>query len=338
MASWTKLAGRKIVVSIWRSGRPGRISSMAFSTSLVTSSVLPHGSFSTTSMRPGPSLMTASPASSGASWTTLATSPIRNVLPSRSASATWARSSGVTIGSSWRTPRRWFGVSMKPPVPMKPPSANFRIPASRAVGRHLHHLVERHASRPRASPARPRTWYALMRSPQMATLATPRHPQQPGADLPVGRHRHVLERHGVRGQADLHDPARRRQRLQHDRRRRPGGQGVLHRGHPLLDELAVVHLVRAELEDQLDVRELRGRLRAHDVEPVETGERLLHRDRDERLHLGRRQPEAGDLDLDPWWRELGEDVDRHLPQRADAEQHHARRPRPPRGSGTSGSS
>ena len=132
MASWTKVAGRKIVVSIVMPGRPGRISSMAFSTPLVTSTVLPQGSFSTTSISPGPSLMTASPARFGVSCTTLATSPILRTLPSRSASATSARSSAVTIGSLWRTPRRWLGVSMKPPVPMKPPSANFSRPASSA--------------------------------------------------------------------------------------------------------------------------------------------------------------------------------------------------------------
>ena len=42
-------------------GEAGRIWSMASSTPWVTSSVLPHGNFSTMSIRPGPSLMTASP-------------------------------------------------------------------------------------------------------------------------------------------------------------------------------------------------------------------------------------------------------------------------------------
>ena len=36
------------------------------------------------------------------------------------------------------------------------------------------------------------------------------------------------------------------------------------------------------LKIELEVRELRSRLRAHDVEPVDTVERLLHRRRDER--------------------------------------------------------
>ena len=42
-----KVAGRKIVVSISTSGRPGRKASSAFSTSRVTCSVLPQGNFST---------------------------------------------------------------------------------------------------------------------------------------------------------------------------------------------------------------------------------------------------------------------------------------------------
>ena len=99
MASCTKPAGRKIVVSIFTSGRPGCMSLMAFSTFLVMSRVFPHGSFSTTSSSPGPLLMMASPASAGASCTTCATSPMRNVFPSRSATGTWARSSAVMIGS-----------------------------------------------------------------------------------------------------------------------------------------------------------------------------------------------------------------------------------------------
>ena len=77
-ASSTKLAGRKMVVSISMPGSPGRISSMASSTPSVTSRVLPHGSFSTMSMRPGPSLITASPVSGWWSVATSATSPMRS--------------------------------------------------------------------------------------------------------------------------------------------------------------------------------------------------------------------------------------------------------------------
>ena len=46
------VAGRKMWLSIWMPGRPGRISSSALSMPRVTSSVFAHGNFSTTSMRP----------------------------------------------------------------------------------------------------------------------------------------------------------------------------------------------------------------------------------------------------------------------------------------------
>ena len=77
-----KLAGRKMVVSISRPGRPGLSDSMASSTPRVTSRVLAHGSFSTIIMRPGPGSkpapfptpMTASPTIGGPVSTTLATS------------------------------------------------------------------------------------------------------------------------------------------------------------------------------------------------------------------------------------------------------------------------
>ena len=74
IASSMKSAGRKIVVSISMPGRPGRISSSAASTPRVTSSVLAQGNFSTMSISPGPSLMTASPMSGWWSMTSLATS------------------------------------------------------------------------------------------------------------------------------------------------------------------------------------------------------------------------------------------------------------------------
>ena len=62
---WTdismKVAGRKMVESMSTPGSPGRRSASTFSTPRVTSSVLAQGSFSTIIIRPGPSLMTASP-------------------------------------------------------------------------------------------------------------------------------------------------------------------------------------------------------------------------------------------------------------------------------------
>ena len=59
----TKVAGRKISVSTAMPSSPGAMSLSAASTARVTSSVLPHGSFSTMSISPRPSLMTASPTS-----------------------------------------------------------------------------------------------------------------------------------------------------------------------------------------------------------------------------------------------------------------------------------
>ena len=53
-------------------------------------------------------------------------------------------------------------------------------------------------------------------------------------------------------------------------------------------------------------------------------ERLLERNRDQLLHFGRGQPEAGRLDLDPRRRELGEDVHRHVAKLPDAEDHQRR--------------
>ncbi len=47
--------------------------------------------------------------------------------------------------------------------------------------------------------------------------------EQAAADRPVRRHRQVHQGHGVRRQADLHDPARCRERLDHERRTGPGG-------------------------------------------------------------------------------------------------------------------
>jgi hypothetical protein len=89
--------------------RPGRISSIAASTPRVTSRVLAQGSFSTISIRPGPSLMTASPKSGQVSHTTSPTSPRRSGVPSgflRSLMGTWARSSGAKIGKAVRIPIR----------------------------------------------------------------------------------------------------------------------------------------------------------------------------------------------------------------------------------------
>ena len=98
-----KLAGRKMVVSILTSGRPGWSAAMAASTPRVSSRVLAQGNFSTMSRRPGPSLMIPSPIMGWWSTTTLATSFRRSGLPSRTAMGTLARNSGFTLSDFVRT-------------------------------------------------------------------------------------------------------------------------------------------------------------------------------------------------------------------------------------------
>ena len=148
------------------------------------------------------------------------------------------------------------------------------------------------------------------------------HPQQAGPDLPVRGHRLVDHRDVLRRDADLHHPAGRRERLQHDRRRGPRRQVRRHALQPLLHELPGADQVRARIEDELDLRELADRLRAEHVERRDAGQRLLEGHGDQGLGLLRREPEGDGLDLDLRRRELGEHVDRHVPQLRDAEQHH----------------
>ena len=134
------------------------------------------------------------------------------------------------------------------------------------------------------------------------------HAEQARADLPVRRHRQVHQADGLRRQADLHDPARGRDGLHHERRRRPRRKRRRDGVEVLLDELARLAEVRAALEQQRDVRQLRDRLRADHLDARDAVQRVLERDGDELLDLGRRQPEARGLQLDAGGRELGEDV------------------------------
>ena len=115
---------------------------MASSTPWVISRVLAHGSFSTTSSSPGSPLMTASPISGWWSSTTFADVAEPDVVSvaGRPSTGTWARSAGVTMGSTLRTPSRWFGVSIVPPVPMTLPVENLSRPESTASAVALHHL------------------------------------------------------------------------------------------------------------------------------------------------------------------------------------------------------
>ena len=112
-----KLAGRNALESIVTPARPGPISRRASSSRRVRASVFVPGSFSTTSWSASSGAApaaTASPMSGGWSSTTVATSDSLAELPS---TGTWPRSLGPAKGRMWRTPRRWFGPSRKPPVP-----------------------------------------------------------------------------------------------------------------------------------------------------------------------------------------------------------------------------
>ncbi len=133
-ATSTKVAGRKMVVSMSMSRSPGAISSMAASTPCVTSTVLAHGNFSTIKSKPGPSFTTASPIIGQVSSTISATSPSLRGVPSLctlSLMGTFARSTGEITGSTCWIGSRWFGVSRKPPVPTMAPSEYSTSPTSR---------------------------------------------------------------------------------------------------------------------------------------------------------------------------------------------------------------
>ena len=174
-ATSIKSAGRKRVGSISRPGSPGRSAASASSTPCVTSSVLAHGNFSTTSISPGPSLIIASPISGWWPSTTLAMSLRRSGVPSARClplSGTCARSSGLAIGDTCWMPSRWLPVSINPPVPITAPLENWSRPTSSAPA------VASIASASETSCARMRmgsscTCGIFSRSPQMATLATP---------------------------------------------------------------------------------------------------------------------------------------------------------------------
>ena len=98
-----KVAGRKIVASILMPADPASSSSSAASTPRVTSRVFAHGSFSTMSISPWPSLMTASPTSGHVPRSRSATSSISKTFPSTDSTGTWPRSSAFTMGRTCRT-------------------------------------------------------------------------------------------------------------------------------------------------------------------------------------------------------------------------------------------
>jgi hypothetical protein len=80
--------------------------------------------------------------------------------------------------------------------------------------------------------------------------------------------------------------------------------------------------VRSLLEDEKDPREPGDGLRANVLEEGHAVEQvLLHRDGDQLLDLGRGEPECLGLNLDGRRSELGQNVDRHVADLHDAEDH-----------------
>ena len=156
-----KVAGRKMVESISRPFRPGRMAFRAASTCRVTSRVLAPGCFSTMSSRPGPSFITASPMGAGKPSTTCATSPSFKLTPLRKVTGIWAKSAADWMAEDCDTARRWLGESMKPP------------PASAVASAAAFSTSARVRPRVRSCSGFTSTCSCRSRWPQMATLATP---------------------------------------------------------------------------------------------------------------------------------------------------------------------
>ncbi len=303
------VAGRKMVGSISTPFKPGFRSSIAFSTFLVTSSVLPVGCFSTIKSRPSPSLITASPIGGGKPILTSATSPSRKGAPLRKATVVLARSSGSSMAARWRTAIRWLGMSMNPP------------PATAAVS--VTDLTTASSVTPfkRRRSGSTKTWYCRSRWPQMATLATPGIAINRGRIVHLARMvRSICER--VLDETPIFkQPAGRRQGRKNDRlvgrRRQPGR---LDR-QPLLHDLPGRHQVGPLLENQNDRGEPEHRLRTDRLETDRAVECVFQGDTDQALDLLGRKPGRLGLDLDQRGRELGEDVQRGVTPSLDAHDH-----------------
>ena len=98
----------------------------------------------------------------------------------------------------------------------------------------LHHLIERHILC-RHFSGLDLDLICLDSLAPYGNVGDTRDPQQASANLPVRRHGHVFERHRFRGQPNLHNSTGSRQRLHHDRWRRPCRQRVLDCRQFLLD-------------------------------------------------------------------------------------------------------
>ncbi len=184
---------------------PGFRASRAFSTCWVTSSVLPVGCFSTIRSRPSPSLITASPIGGGKPILTSATSPSRSGAPLRKATVVLARSSGSSMAAT---------------VPDGDPLVgHVDEPAAgdgRGVGHRLDDRVERHAVEPQPLGVDQHLVLPVALAPDRDVgHAGNRH--QPRPDRPLGQDGQVHLRERLRRDADLQQPAGRRQRREDHR-------------------------------------------------------------------------------------------------------------------------
>ena len=194
-------------------------------------------------------------------------------------------------------------------------------PHIQRVGGDLHDLIERHTAQPQSIGVDLHLRH-LDALPPDRHVGDTRHAEQPCADRPIGNHRQVHQGDALRRHADLHHPTGGGDRRDDDRWSRPGRQRREYARETFLDQLPCPHDVRAGLEQQLDRREIRDRLGAHQVQPVQAVEGLLQRHGDEAFDLLGGEPEAGRLDFHPRRRELRERVDRRLGKLGDAEYHH----------------
>ena len=194
-------------------------------------------------------------------------------------------------------PSRWFGVSMKPPVP--------GVDASRKLS------GETHSALPVVSMTWPRvtpfarswrgstwTWSCCSRWPQIATLATP--------VIPINRGRIVQRARTDRSMSDrsLEVTPIIITRLAEDSGWSiAGGFETLGRAWAWVrrsgDHLPRPQEIGARLEDHDDRRQPGQGLGAQDVHPRQTGEQVgLEGDGDQLLDLFGRQSQGFGLDLD----------------------------------------
>ena len=165
-----------------------------------------------------------------------------------------ARSRRCHDRAGWRTASRWFGVSMNPPVPMKPPLREPQQAGVERVRGHRHDLLQRDARACGAAPDRPGRGASSCARPRSATFATPGTRSSRARIVPVGGHRQVDE--GVLGSDVM--PIFMTRLVADSGWIMTGGAAQVgsvgrDRRDPLRDQLPRSQQVGARLEDQLDL-------------------------------------------------------------------------------------